>query len=52
MFAEDLSVCVFSLQRDVVKGTVKFTLYPVHILMLSSFFCFYFPDQVNVAHYL
>lgn len=48
MYTEDLCICVFSLQRGVVKGTVEFTR---HILMLCSFFFFFsFPNRVNVTH--
>lgn len=49
MYAEDLCICVFSLQRGVVKGTVEFTR---HILMLCSLFFFFiwFPNRVNVTH--
>lgn len=48
MFAEDLSVSVFSLQRDVVEGTANFT--PFTSYCCLPCFCFNFLDQVNVAH--
>lgn len=53
MYAEDLCIRVFSLQRGIVKGTVEFTLYPCRILMLCPFFFFvfiWFPNRANVTH--
>lgn len=44
MYTEDLCICVFSLQRGVVKGTVEFTR---HILMLCSFFFFFFRSLIG-----
>lgn len=41
LYAEDFCIRVLSLQKGGIKGTIEFTLYLCHILMLCSCLWFY-----------